>query len=519
MKKTILQEIVGDPAAAEASKAGRERIQRAKRDFGFFCQTYLSDYFFTPPAEYQRILHEVADTRSLTARTAEALRAFVLPKYQDLLKPSKRLDGALFVEPREHGKTVRWCFAYTLWRVLSGKTRYALIIGATGTAASENLINIRIELEENEKLIEDFGDQKGERWSDTRIELALGACIQSKGAGMSMRGTRFRQYRPDIIILDDLLKDDAVESPTTRAKIHRWLKRVVFNLGKTAFLVWVNTIFHSDDPVSRVLAEISDGTLPDWAAVRLSCWRPNGDPLWPEMWSREDLEKKRIQIGSDNFSAEYENEPLSEEERIIKRDWIELNWYGPAEMPAIETMRRFAGVDPSSGKHDQQAVVTVGVDKKGILWELDSWGKTCSELELVRQLIEKHLKWRYELIGWEETNFSAIYANYVISLCAEQGVHLPIRKIKASTHANANVIRVRSYSPLVENGTLRIRQKGAAELIDQLVGFPKFKFDDLCSGLWYAIHVAARGPGAPMVIPFDRYGILSLARRTLRGYK
>ena len=116
--------------------------------------------------------------------------------------------------------------------------------------AKENLGNIKTEIEENERILEDFGSLQGDSWTNARLEFANGTCIQAKGSGASMRGTRFRQYRPDLIVIDDVLKDDAINSPTQRNKIHRWLKRVVFNLGKTAFIIWVNTIFHNDDPIS-----------------------------------------------------------------------------------------------------------------------------------------------------------------------------------------------------------------------------------------------------------------------------
>jgi hypothetical protein len=66
---------------------------------------------------------------------------------------------------------------------------------------------------------------------------------------------------------------------------------------------------------------------------------------------------------------------------------------------------------------------------------------------------------------------------------------------------------------------VRIREKGDADLIEQLTNFPKAKFDDQCDALWYAVNVAARGPGAPAIIPFGRSGVLSAARTILRGFK
>ena len=156
-----------------------------REKFNHFCQNYLSDYFFAPPAEYQQILYDVATSQSLSVETAEKLKSFVAEKYQSMLIPTQKLAGAMFVEPREHGKTVRWSFAYVLWRVLTGRAKYVLLIGASGDSARENLINIKTELEDNELIIEDFGLQQGKVWRDDRIELVNGTCIQCKGAGAS----------------------------------------------------------------------------------------------------------------------------------------------------------------------------------------------------------------------------------------------------------------------------------------------------------------------------------------------
>jgi len=488
----FLSELVGDDRSSLEQK---KRVSRARKDFGFFCQYYFSDYFFTDPADYQKILYAVADIRSLSEDTSNSLKPFINERYHSLLKPTEKLAGAMFVEPREHGKTVRWSFAYVLWSIITGKNRYALLIGASGDAARENLINIKKELEENELLLEDFKELKGDIWRDDRIELKNGTCIQAKGSGASMRGTRFRQYRPDLIILDDVLKDDAVDSPSQRDKIFRWLKRVVFNLGKTAFIIWVNTIFHSDDPISRLIAEVEAGTLKRWIAVRLSCFRPDGSPLWPGYWSAEALEEKREQLGFDSFSTEWNNEPLSDEQRIIQRSWIKAHEY--RELPPANELRYFNGVDPATGKHDRTAEIPIAVHRKtGIIYVLIPWAKVCSETATVRQLIITHRLLGYELIAWEDVVFSGIYGNYVQKMAAEENVYLPIKKLSNTLSKDA---KARFLSPLIENGIIRFPAEGAEDMINELVNFPKWKFDDQMDGLYLAVKVIPSGSGTPVV--------------------
>jgi hypothetical protein len=492
----LLSELVGnDRSSLEYKKEQRQRINRAKKDFGFFCKYYLADYFFTDPAEYQSILYDVADNQSLSIGTSKRLKTFVNEKYHSLLKPTEHLAGAMFAEPREHGKTVRWSFAYVLWCIITGKKRYALLIGASGEAARENLINIKIELEENELILEDFGDLKGDVWRDDRIELKNAACIQAKGSGASMRGTRFRQYRPDLILLDDILKDDAVDSPSQRDKISRWLKRVVFNLGKTAFIIWVNTIFHSDDPISRLIGEVEAGTLKRWIAVRLSCYKPDGSPLWSEYWSAEALAEKQEQLGFDNFSTEWLNEPLSDEQRIIQLVWIKTHEY--RELPPASELRYFCGVDPATGKHDRTAEIPIAVHRKtGIIYVLPPWAKVCSETATVRQLMIMHRLYAFELIAWEDVVFSGIYGNYIQKLAAEENVYLPIKKLGNTLSKDA---KARFLSPLIENGIIRFPAEGADDMKNELVNFPKWKFDDQMDGLYLVVKVIPSGSGAPVI--------------------
>ncbi len=521
---SALGELVGDGARGkleEQREARREktarvtRVKKAAGDFGFFCRTYLPHYFYSQPAEYQRVLTDIEHKERLDWEHVRRLKQFVKPAYHKYFHPTARVRGMVDAEPREHGKTVRAAFAKPLWRALYKKNRNIIIIGASKSAAEENLINIRTELEDNELILEDFGDLRGKKWTDARIELANDTCIQAKGAGSATRGTRYREHRPDLVILDDIMKDQAAESPAQRQKLYVWAKRVIFFLGKNAFIVLINTIFHNDDIVCRLLDEIEKGTLDGWVGIRFSCWRLDGTPLWPEHWSAADLERKRADVGSAVFATEMENEPMSLADRIFRKEWF--IYYAPVERPPIGALRRFMAVDPTAGVHDQAGIVTIGAHPpSGIIYELDSVGKTVSETELVEILIIKYLLFRPELIGWEEVAFQTIYKRYVLQKSAEKGIYLPIIGVK--TGGVSKESRVRRLSPLVENGILRFREQGSQDLVDQLYNFPKHQFDDLPDALWYAVEIAESGPSQPYAFPFGQSLVDKLIRRYRHGH-
>ena len=47
---------------------------------------------------------------------------------------------------------------------------------------------------------------------------------------------------------------------------------------------------------------------------------PSGDPLWPEFWSKPELEALREELPSPKWNAQYQQNPTSEG-ALVKRDW------------------------------------------------------------------------------------------------------------------------------------------------------------------------------------------------------
>ena len=47
----------------------------------------------------------------------------------------------------------------------------------------------------------------------------------------------------------------------------------------------------------------------------------NVQPVWPEYWDLDELEKVKASISIRNWSAQYMQNPTSEEGAILKTDW------------------------------------------------------------------------------------------------------------------------------------------------------------------------------------------------------
>jgi len=478
-----------------------ERIKRAKKDFWFFCSYYLSDFFQSNPAEYQKILIDIINKEKVEKHHIEKLKQFIHTQHHGLLYEIPQLKGIVDIEPRESGKSTRMSFAMPLWKALTGKSKFIVIIASTQKLANKILRDIRYELVDNEKIIQDFGEQKGAVWNTDFIELKNGTAIMARGAGASIRGARHRQHRPDYIVCDDILTDESARSPLQRENIYDWFKRAVIPLGKNAFIVVVNTIFHYDDLPSRLLNEIQNKTLKNWLGLRFSAILENGKPLWEGYWSKEELEEKKQIIGSVKFATEYQNEPLSDEDALFKKEWIQ--YYKPSALPPTHQLQITMAVDPALGG-DYSAIVVVAKDKQtGQMYVLDTYAKKISPSQFSKEIIRIYEKHRPQKIAFETIAFQEYFKDNIMKEASKAGIHLPIKPIKPKL---SKADRIAKLVPLVENGLLLFNEKQKL-LIDQLLMFPKADHDDLPDALQMAVELQEHKQ-TPKLLDFDLFGKL-----------
>ena len=127
---------------------------------------------------------------------------------------------------RECGKTTLVEEAVAM-AACEGDFRNIVIIGAKVDLAAELLTNVKSELENNDTLLGLYGDQRGATWQITKIELKDGRCVQAVGRDQSVRGTKHRDWRPDLIIINDFEDDEEVLTPDGRRKTLRWVLRTL----------------------------------------------------------------------------------------------------------------------------------------------------------------------------------------------------------------------------------------------------------------------------------------------------
>jgi predicted phage terminase large subunit-like protein len=239
--------------------------------------------------------------------------------------------------------------------IVNAYRHYIVKISDSYTQALEHTDTLQYELENNEILKWLYGDLKTDNWSSGEFITSTGVKVVAKGQGMKIRGLKFNQYRPDKIEVDDLENDELVESPERRNKLKRWWKMGVLPaLAKGGKINMVGTVLHHDALLAKIVNKTDE--FMGWETLKFKALNEGSDgqySLWPEMLSVEELIRMRDDpthpryMGSIAFSQEMQNEPMSDEDAVIKRTWIKYQ----DNVPGLK--RKIIVVDPAISKKEK----------------------------------------------------------------------------------------------------------------------------------------------------------------------
>ncbi|MGQ9707187.1 MAG: hypothetical protein ACUVWP_09400, partial [bacterium] len=165
-----------------------ERIKRVEEDPILFGQIYLPHYFTDPsPPFHHEIINLLEKTRGIPV---------------------------VIAAPRDHAKSTVVCLCYALHAILFNRCQFILYICANEEIAMEKTFFVRLELDENERIAQDFGElRRHAEWADDMFTTTTGIHVRAKGLWQRIRGIKYRQHRPDLIILDDIEDDEMQFSP------------------------------------------------------------------------------------------------------------------------------------------------------------------------------------------------------------------------------------------------------------------------------------------------------------------
>jgi hypothetical protein len=231
------------------------------------------------------------------------------PLFKILDNDSIRL--ALIVCPRGFGKTTITGLVFPAKKMLFKDVHYVLYISSTAMKAISDVQTIASEMKTNEMLTKVFGRLEGIKWAEGTGVLDINVKgedirLEAKGAGHQIRGLKFKHYRPDLIIIDDLEDPEQVANEDRRAKLKKWLFADVLNsvdLDRTR-VVMMGTVLHEDSLIQNILDEDSwkkevdalgeTSKLRDevFTSIRIEACNDKLEATWPEFMSTDKIRAK-----------------------------------------------------------------------------------------------------------------------------------------------------------------------------------------------------------------------------------
>lgn len=273
--------------------------------------------------------------------------------------------------PRGHAKSTSITHAYTLTATLFRQRDFVLILSDTWSQAVEFLRDLKTELMTNEGIIKDFEVKRLAKDTEDDIIVVMRDGytfrIVARGSEQKVRGLKWNNKRPNLVIGDDLEGDEQVESKLRRDKFFNWLMKAVLPCGSDDCLYRiVGTVMHFDSALERLLKDET------WTTRRYRAHRNFNDfseILWPEKFSAERLKEIRrkyvVQGTSDGYSQEYLNEPIAAGDSFFRPDLFQR--MKPAEMEIRGV--HYVGWDFAVSK-SQKSDYTVAT-----VWKVDAEGR------------------------------------------------------------------------------------------------------------------------------------------------
>jgi hypothetical protein len=141
----------------------------------------------------------------------------------------------------------------------------------------------------------------------------------------------------DLLLLDDLIKDrEQADSPTYRENLIDWYRSVArTRLQPNGSIVLVQTRWGVSDFPQWLMNETAHEnwevlTLPAIAGLNDPLGRSPGEPLWPEQYSADDLAEIKATLGSRDWTALYQQNPIGDADVIFEPQWLKYYKQPPA---------------------------------------------------------------------------------------------------------------------------------------------------------------------------------------------
>jgi predicted phage terminase large subunit-like protein len=246
------------------------------------------------------------------------------------------------------------------------------------------------------------------------------------------------------------------------------------------------TRWGDNDLTARLIKQQDQDPKADqWDIIEFPAILPSGEPLWPEYWKLEELEKVKASIPLSKWNAQYMQTPTSDSASIIKREWWRK--WDKTDVPRLHyVMQSYDTAFLKSSRADFSAIQTWGVfypteDSPPNVILLDAKKGRWEFPDLKRIAFEEYKYWDPETVLIEAKAAG-------LPLTQElRAMGIPVVNYSPS-RGNDKFSRLNSVAPLFESGLVWYPETSwAEEVIEEVASFPFAEHDDMADAMAQAL--------------------------------
>ena len=382
--------------------------------------------------------------------------------------------------PPRHTKSEFASYLLRAWMV--GREPRLKIIQATHTAElairfgrkAKNLIDsenyskiFKTKLQEDSKAAGRWETSDGGEY----FAAGVGGAITGRGA--------------DLLIIDDPHSEQDALSKVSLERAYEWYtsgpRQRLQPGGK---IVLVMTRWSLKDLTGVLVANQKEAKSDQWHVVEFPAIMDQ-EPVWPEYWKMDELEKVKAALPVAKWNAQWMQQPTSEEGAILKREWWRT--YDSEDIPPLHhVIQSYDTAFLKKETADYSAITTWGIwypsdDEGANLILLDAIKGRYEFPELRRMALEQYKYWNPETVI-VEAKASGLPLTYEL-----RKMDIPVTNFTPSK-GNDKHACVNAVAPLFESGMIWApNQKFAEEVIEECAAFPYGDHDDLVDSTTQAI--------------------------------
>ena len=322
------------------------------------------------------------------------------------------------------------------------------------------------------------------RWNTNKrgdyFAIGVGGAVTGKGA--------------DVLIIDDPHSEQEAAlgayNPEVYEKVYEWYTSGPRQrLQPGGAIIIVMTRWSTRDLTGKIIKSVTQKEgVDDWEVIELPAIMPSGDPLWPEFWPLDQLESPKAELPVAKWSAQYQQDPTSEEGALIKREWWR-EWEKDSPPPCEAIIQSWDTAFLKTQRADYSACTTWGVfywpDDDGKsqpnLILLDAYKEKLEFPDLKRAAYDKY--WEYEP-DQMIVEAKAAGSPLIFELRA---MGIPVTEFTPS-RGQDKIARVNAVSDLFASGVIWCpATRWADEVIEECAALPTGDHDDLVDSTTQAL--------------------------------